>query len=331
MVKGRTLPLLTVFFATTASVAWAVWGLLRTQTLAPASWWTALADMRGTMTGAALVTGLTWTAFRATRAVRQRQGRDSLRSVSQLQTIIAVVIAIAVAALAFGDLSATLLSLGLVGFGLTLALQRPILALAGWATIFFGTMFREGDRIQVRNLEGDVIGITLFTTRLWELGAEDSRTPGRPTGRLRTVSNAEFLEHPVANATSDTPIVFDEFVVNVAYEADQQRAEEILLQVGASVLDIGRHEAMATTYRRLARGLKMETTFPEHPFVLAESKASWMEYRLRYLVNARSAATVQADLTRAWNQATQDETGILPIYPRTQTQRFSPDGRAHEP
>lgn len=323
--SGRALRFLTLFFIVLAGLAWGAWAWSRSS---DAPWLTDVAAYRQAMTAAAVGSGIAWAAFWGVRRIVRRRGGKGARSVAQFQTIIAIVIVAVVAAGTFGELSTTVLSLGLVGFGLTLALQRPILALAGWATIFFGNMFREGDRIQVGDLEGDVVDITLFTTKLWEIGGKDSRSPGRPTARIRTVSNAVFLEQPVANATSDTAVVFDEFVVNVAFESDQDLAEDLLRSVGRGVVDPEKHKTLAATYRRLTRGLTMETNFPTEPVVLAESKPSWMEYRLRYLVDARMAGRVQAAMTKAWNQATSEHPDrILTIYPRNQAQRIGGDGR----
>lgn len=252
--------------------------------------------------------------------------REAGRSLGQLQVVAAAVAVVVVAIGLLGDFSTALASVGLVGFGLTLALQRPLLALAGWATIFFGGMFREGDRIQVGSISGDVLSVTLFTTRLWEIG-----NSGRPTGRIMTVSNAQFLEDPVANATNDTAIVFDEFVVNVAFEADMNLAKQLLQEAGDAVLDPSQHQALAKTYRKLTKGMRMEAVFPDRPFILMESQPSWMDLRLRYLVDARKASAVRTMLTEAWAaKSSQHGDSIPPVYPRSQPMRIGGDGRPLE-
>lgn len=328
--RRRSLTWLTVLLFAGAAAAWSVRWAVETGRIHSTPALRTLMAAEWTLLVAALVSLGLLAAFRSMELALRRQKVQAARSVGQLQVVAAILVAVAVVAILVGDFSATLISLGIVGFGLTLALQRPILAVAGWATIFFGGMFREGDRIQVGELEGDVLTITLFTTRLWEIGAPDSRSPGRPTARIRTVSNAMFLEEPVANATSDTAVVFDEFVVGVAFEADIPAAQELLEEVGRQVLDPGRHEAMARTYTRLTRGLKMETYFPDQPRILMDAKPSWMELRLRYLVDARQASSVQTRLTQAWTDATAQRQDMPQVYPRTQPMRIGADGRAVE-
>ncbi len=271
---------------------------------------------------AALATTALAIMFRLMAAALRRRS-EAGRSLGQLQIVASAIAVVVVVIGLLGDFSTALVSVGLVGFGLTLALQRPLLSLAGWATIFFGGMFREGDRIQVGDIQGDVLSVTLFTTRLWEIGAL-----GRPTGRILTVSNAQFLEEPVANATNDTAIVFDEFVVNVAFEADLDLAKRLLAEAGDDVLDPSRHQELAKTYRKLTKGLRMEAVFPDRPFILMESQPSWMDLRLRYLVDARKASTVRTQLTAAWATKTAPHgDAIPPVYPRSQPMRIGGDGR----
>ncbi len=278
--------------------------------------------------GTAALAFIIWIVFQVLGAVLARTGSPlGATNLAHLQSVAAVFVVLVTAGALMGGLQAAILSLGLVGFGLTLALQRPILALAGWATLVFGGSVREGDRIQVGDVEGDVLDINLFTTRMWEVGSPGSPTPGRPTGRIRTLSNAAFLEDAVANSTSDTATVFDEFVINVAFESDQDLARQVLVDVGRSVVDDDIHKQMAVAYRRMTKGLTIEAEFPDAPFVLAESKPSWMEYRLRYLVDARKAGRVQSALSQAWLDASAAHPDkLLAIYPRMQQMAIQGDG-----
>ncbi len=318
--RGRTLLVVAILMAFGAGVAW----LAQYYEQGPA--WAV--GLHRPLLGASALAFVSWIGFQVLGAILARAGRPrGARSLVHLQSVAAIVVVLVATGAAVGGLQTALLSLGLVGFGLTLALQRPILALAGWATLVFGGAVREGDRIQVGDVTGDVLDINLFNTRIWEVGSPGSATPGRPTGRIRTLSNAAFLEDAVANSTNDTATVFDEFVVNVAFESDQALAQRLLVEVGSGVLNPGVHKAMAEAYRRLARGLTIEAEFPDAPFVLAESKPSWMEYRLRYLVDARRAGRIQSALAKAWQEASADHAQrLLPIYPRMQQMAIQGDG-----
>jgi small-conductance mechanosensitive channel len=235
--------------------------------------------------------------FRAAgRRLERQEGALALRSLAALQTAAVIVVVVFLVGATFGNFTGTLLSLGLVGFGLTLALQRPILALGGWCAIIFAKLFRVGDRIEVADLAGDVLEIRLFTTRLWEV----DRATQRATGRLLSVNNGLFLEKPVANATADVRHVFDEFVVTVAFGSDVQAADALLRRVGARVLEPSEQAGAADAYASSTQGLPIETTFPREPVVLVGLVEQGVELRLRYLADARRRSQLRTALAEAW-------------------------------
>lgn len=282
---------------------------------------------------AAIVLLVAFAVLRA--ALRRRRMVGAVATLRPLETGFAVVIAVGVVIAVFGGSTGALASVGLVGFGVTLALQRPILSMGGWVAIRFGRLFREGDRIEVQGIVGDVIDITLFQTRVWEIGSTQSPLPWggavsplRATGRVVSISNATFLEHPVANATGDTSFVFDEFAVSVAYEGDWKLGKDILHRIGGEVIDPTAHAVASEQYARLVRDLPMDTEFPAEPVVIMLLQDSWIELRLRYLVDVRRRSVVRTGLAIAWQEATAPHADKLPnVYNRVQPMAVRGDGR----
>lgn len=292
--------------------------------------------MAGLLLAAAVVAWVLWGFFRTVGArLRRREGARALHALGALETVAAFVVAVVVVVVAGASFGTAVVGLGLIGFGLTLALQRPILSMAGWAAIRFGGLFREGDRIEIHGIVGDVLYVGLFKTRLWEIGSAESPLPWggtisplRETGRTVTLTNAIFLEEPVANATNDVPFVFDEFVVTVAYEADWKLGERILRDVAGGVLDPAAHERAAREYGRLARGMTTKAEFPREPQVLIQLEDSWIELRLRYLVDVRKRSIVRTRLARGWQEASAEHPEELPnVYRRTQPMQVGRAGR----
>lgn len=127
------------------------------------------------------------------------------------------------------DFGQVVLSLGLVGFGLTFALQQPILNLVGWITIFFKGTYKENDRIEVVSgngdkIRGDVIEIGLMTTTLNGL-VGDSETKSQ-----KTVSfpNQLVLTSELRNYSWDSNYILDELEVSITYESDLDAATKII-------------------------------------------------------------------------------------------------------
>ena len=72
---------------------------------------------------------------------------------------------------------------GLVGAGLALSLQELILSVVGWLFIMMTHPFDIGDRIEIEDMKGDVIDISVLHTTLVEVGnwVEADQIP-RPRG-----------------------------------------------------------------------------------------------------------------------------------------------------
>lgn len=337
--RGRSLLRLTVTFGVLAVGAWvARWGLGagRLPATAPLPAVAELAVALTVATGIALIVAV---AFRGVEASLDRRGKQgAVRPLRRIEAGVAVVLVLLFVVVTYVDLTTTLVGLGLLGFGLTLALQRPILSLAGWGFLTFSRPFREGDRVEIHGIVGDVLEIGFFSTRMWELSNDGSPLQGsvnvgagRATGRTVTISNAVFLEEPVANASGDLSYVFDEFVVTVAYEADRALAERLLHEIADEVLEPAVHARAAREYTRLTRGMAMEAHFPRQPVVLESLEADWVELRLRYLVPVRERSARRKALAEAWLEVAARHPEALPnVYPRTQVMRIGARGRGLE-
>lgn len=122
--------------------------------------------------------------------------------------------------------------LGLVSAGIAIALQTPLVNLAGWFFILWRKPFTVGDRIEVGDVKGDVIDQRLFMFSLMEIGqwvdAEQS------TGRVVHVPNGKIFSQPLANYSAGFEYIWNEIAVVITFESDWRKAKEILVDVAAS-------------------------------------------------------------------------------------------------
>jgi hypothetical protein len=89
--------------------------------------------------------------------------------------------------------------LGFVTAGVAIASQRAITAFAGYLVIMRGRNFTVGDRIKMGGVQGDVIALGFFQTRIFEMGQPPDVTEQEPpgmwvhsrqfTGRIVTITN----------------------------------------------------------------------------------------------------------------------------------------------
>ncbi|UIO98689.1 mechanosensitive ion channel family protein [Halobaculum sp. CBA1158] len=185
-----------------------------------------------------------------------------------------------------------LVSLGIVGFAITFALQQPLLSLVGWFYLMIERPYAVGDRVQMGEVRGDVIAVDFFVTTLWEINGPLVST-NQPSGRTVTVPNSQALSSEVVNfAGVNTPFVWNELSVQVAYETDLAFARERMIAVAADHLG----EEMATAverYRDRLAETAVDLEVDERPSVNVTQRESWVELRLRYLVHHRRATRVR--------------------------------------
>jgi small-conductance mechanosensitive channel len=132
-----------------------------------------------------------------------------------------------VLSIVIGDLGALVASLGLIGFGITFALQKPLANFVGWITIVLKGLYKEGDRIEVGSIRGDVREIQIMNTVLESI-LENSDTKDM---RVVTFPNEFVLTSGVINLTKDENYIKDELVISITYESDYHKAIELLNRI----------------------------------------------------------------------------------------------------
>lgn len=188
-------------------------------------------------------------------------------------------------------------ALGLATAGVAFAMQEVIGAIAGWFNITFGSIFRVGDRIQMADVHGDVIDVSLLKTRLMEIGSSGGPTwvQGRQyTGRVVTVSNKASFTEPVYNYSGYFEYIWEEVEVAVPHHGDWRRASEILETEARRQSDFeGARQAMNEVRRRFPVPVA-----EVEPRVFASADENFMRLAVRFVVPIRSARSVKDDIIR---------------------------------
>ncbi|SHH70357.1 mechanosensitive ion channel family protein [Halobaculum gomorrense] len=188
-----------------------------------------------------------------------------------------------------------LVSLGVVGFAVTFALQQPLLSLVGWFYVMLKRPYAVGDRVQMGEMNGDVIAVDFLVTTLWEINGP-LVSSNQPSGRVVTVPNSQVLSSEVVNfAGVGFPYVWNELTIQVAYETDLVFARERMTAVADDYLGDEMADAVERYRGRLAE-TAVELEVSERPSVNIVQQESWVELRLRYLVHHRRATRVRNDL-----------------------------------
>jgi small-conductance mechanosensitive channel len=251
--------------------------------------------------------------------------RDALIAVFSL--LLNIIAALAALSILVGSVSSFITSLGLVGLGITWALQTPILCFTGWILINIKRYYRVGDRIRVNDIYGDVTQIDFLNTVVWEYGSTWF-TAEQPSGRLITIPNSLVLQTSIFNYTRDFEYIWDEVTVSMSYESDLLFTKVTVLKTAHQILGDSMVDPIRR-YREILKKSRLDYRISEEPEVFITFEDSWVNLNLRYLVPARERrGTKNAILEGIFAEFAKPENAarIKPVYPRSQIQQIDKSG-----
>ncbi|MBN1835773.1 MAG: mechanosensitive ion channel [Spirochaetales bacterium] len=120
------------------------------------------------------------------------------------------------------NLSSLTVLFGVLGIGLGFGLQNVVANYVAGLIIFFERPVKEGDRIVVEGVVGDVVQIRLRSTVINTL-----------TNETIIVPNSNLVSSPVHNYSHEDKRIVVESKVQVAYGTDLDQAVEVLQEVGS--------------------------------------------------------------------------------------------------
>src|SRR3989338_11340646 len=198
---------------------------------------------------------------------------------------VVIILAFIILVLLYGVIGPAITSIGLLAAGLTFALQRPILNLAGWFLIVSKRPFKIGDRVEIGSVGGDVHDIALMHTHLSLVQNEE------PTGKVVYIPNEQVLTQQIINSTKGSALVWDHITVRVPPTANIASVEKKLAQCASEVVGKEMREA-AKSWKA---DVKPETrTLLEYTAGLKPH----LEISVRYLANAKEVGPVKTEITK---------------------------------
>lgn len=195
---------------------------------------------------------------------------------------------------------------GLIGAGIAFALQKFIIAIAGYTVILRGKTFSIGDRIIIGGVRGEVIALDFFQTTVLEMGqppsVESETDPAmwvmarQYTGRIVVVTNGVIFDEPVYNYSRDFPFLWEEIHVGVGYNDKYGQAEQILLEVARKhTVPIAQMTAQARHHLKHVYDLDAPSVQPR---VFYEMTANWVDLALRFIVPDRGIREIKDAMYR---------------------------------
>ncbi|MFW6145918.1 MAG: mechanosensitive ion channel family protein [Planctomycetota bacterium] len=215
------------------------------------------------------------------------------------------------------------LFLGIIGAGLALSLQETLLCVAGWLLFIVRRPYDIGDRIEIDNRIGDVIGVSVFQTTMLEVGkwveADQS------TGRMLIIPNSMIIRHAIYNYAKGFPFIWDELRVTITFESDWRQAERLMLEEAEVEAD----KIAPQVKRQIRRMQRHYAIHYEHltPTVYTAIADNGVTLTLRYLCPVRQRRAVTHRLSRTILQTFLSHDAIDFAYPTTRFYRNPEEGK----
>lgn len=203
-----------------------------------------------------------------------------------------------------GEVSSLILYVGLIGAGLIIVFQKPLLNVAAWGLITYRRIYRIGDRISLGDVKGYVFDIRPMQTELREFG--EWMRGDTFTGRIITLPNGMIFDRPVFNYTKDFPFVWDEIVNLVTYESDIAIAKKYMLESATEVVG----ELMQDNYQKYRKKLEireLEQLLLKKPELRMELADSGVNIFVLYFCSVDLRRKIKAEITeRIWKKFMDD-------------------------
>jgi len=182
--------------------------------------------------------------------------------------------------------------LGLLSAGLAIALQDPLINLAGWLFIVVRRPFEVGDRIQIGPHTGDVVDVRIFRFIMLEIGnwvhADQS------TGRLIHVPNGWVFKNAVSNFDQAFGYIWNELEVLVTYESNWRRAKDVLTKTVTEHAEQLTPDA-AERINQAAHSFHIKFS-KLTPVVWTSVADSWIRLTMRYLCKPRERRSSASEI-----------------------------------
>ncbi len=190
----------------------------------------------------------------------------------------------------FKNFGSLLTSIGLIGFGITFALQKPILNFVGWLSIIANGPYKMGDRIMINSMKGDVFNIKVMYTYLREVNNDDEIT-----GRVVTIPNEFVLSYGTTNFTRGSPYVWEEVSYSITYESNWKKAIKIIEESADELLG-EEMKKLAQEWSKVQRRFEVGTSVFDKPILRLSLADSWINIKVRYLIDVRKKKGVNTKL-----------------------------------
>ena len=245
------------------------------------------------------------------RTIKDDKTRYSVRKAISIVYIL--VFALVLIRIWIEDSEALLVSYGLIGAGVAIALQDVFKNFAGGILIFSSGTYRVGDRIEIDSKFGDVIDIGLMYTTLLEI--REWVEGDQATGRLTVLPNGKVITSVVQNYTKDHSFIWDEIELPITYQSDWKLAiERFSAVIEDEAAELTKHaekdmKNIMAKYYLPKRGVE--------PAIFVTLTDNWINLSIRYIALVRERRILRDRIYRRLMEVVDGSDGRIEVASET--------------
>ncbi|NND71253.1 MAG: mechanosensitive ion channel family protein [Rhodothermales bacterium] len=214
----------------------------------------------------------------------------SSKMIRRISGIVALVLIVGFFSPRLGDV---LTVLTVIGAGLAIALREALLSVFGWFHISLNAPFKQGDRIEINGVAGDVVDIRIMKTVLMEI--KNWVEADQSTGRIVHIPNNWIFAHALQNYSRGFKFLWNELSVTLTFRSNWQRAQDIMTGFANESSEIVEHQASKEIHQLSKEYLVHYSILT--PFVYVRIVDNGVRLTLRYLCEARKRRGTEHALT----------------------------------
>jgi small-conductance mechanosensitive channel len=210
----------------------------------------------------------------------------------------AIVISVAVVLIALlvvwiQQLTFLAISLGLVAAGISFSLQQPILSLVGWLVLAFERPFSVGDRIEIKDVAGDVIDYGFFFVKVMEI--RQWTDADLYTGRILLVPTNWIPSNTIYNYSKDFGYIWDKLWIGLLYHANYTKIANDIREMARQHTQSIVEQATKAYAKVESKYFLKDTSFESQVFISFNS--NWVQIDLRYMAEIKTRTKTHSELS----------------------------------
>jgi len=211
-----------------------------------------------------------------------------------IDVISAIALALVLLSIWVEDPTTLIVSSGILGAGIAIALQDLFRNLAGGLLAMFSKVYKIGDRIEVDGNYGDVLDVGLFNTTMMEI--KEWIDGDQATGRICVIPNGVVLSGIIHNYSKEFNYIWDEIIVPITYDSNWKVAYEKLSKVVQK-----QTKQITTQAKNSLKGLGSKyylTARKVDPSIFITLTDNWIEFKVRYITEIKNRRAVSTKISR---------------------------------